>query len=91
VLAVSGARALLYGADVAVTVALLSQTLRPPFLLLNLPPTGKLLPAHGYSQNLMHVELRISETLHNKPCCIGPVLCATSENAQKTNFGEFTL
>src|SRR5215217_6532067 len=28
-----------------------------------------------YYQSLMYVELRISETLHKKPCRVGPGLC----------------
>ena len=36
----------------------------------------------------MYVELRTSDTLHKKPCRIGPGLCGTSENSLNANFGE---
>jgi hypothetical protein len=34
-----------------------------------------------YYQNLMYIELRISDVLHKKIYCIGPGLCGTSENS----------
>ena len=44
-----------------------------------------------YYLNLMYVKLRISDTLHKKPCRIGPGLCGTPENRGETNFGESPL
>jgi hypothetical protein len=47
-----------------------------------------------YYLNLMYGGLRISDTLHKKPCLIGPGWAAcssTSQNADKAKFAEFTF
>src|SRR5215208_4070341 len=36
----------------------------------------------------MYVGLRTSDTLHKKPCRIGPGLCGTSENSVNAKFGR---
>jgi hypothetical protein len=46
-------------------------------------------PFEGYYLFLMYVGLRTSDTLHKKPCRIGPGLCGTSENAHNAKFAEF--
>jgi hypothetical protein len=37
----------------------------------------------------MYAGLRAADTLHKKPCRMGPGLSRTSENFGKANFGEF--
>jgi hypothetical protein len=39
----------------------------------------------------MYAGLRAADTLHKKPCRMGPGLSRTSENFGKANFGEFTF
>jgi hypothetical protein len=43
-----------------------------------------------YYQNLMYGELRISDTLHKKPCRIGPGLCGTSDMGEHFS-GSYTV
>src|SRR5918994_3103477 len=42
-----------------------------------------------YYRSLMSTRIRISDTLHKKPCRIGPELCGTSENSSSTHLGEW--
>src|SRR5215211_2617897 len=41
-----------------------------------------------YNRSLTHARVRISDTLHKKPCCMGPRLSGTSENSYSTHSGE---
>src|SRR5829696_1651712 len=45
----------------------------------------------AYYHNLMYVGLRTSDTLHKKPCCIGPGLCAIHPSAWNINSANFAF